>query len=110
MKNFLVLVFGILLSQSTLAYQDGTYECKNIEDYPNNIYKIETLQIGTGISAPYLEVTRFYKVKDVIHRSDIRGFALVAKMTIDGEAVETLALGNITLEFSGNNLNNCKKP
>lgn len=111
MKNFLVLTAALLLSQGAFAYQDGTYVCKNVEGVPDNVYKIETVNMGSGISAPFLHLTRHFKDgDDNIRTAENRGFAMYAKVTYDGQPTEILSLGNISLEFSENNLNNCKKP
>ncbi len=111
MKNFLVLFFGILLCQSTLAYQDGTYECKNIDGVPANIYKVETVSLNGQISAPYLTMTRYFLEKEgKIQTVENRGFATVAQTLVDGKVYELLTLGSLAIEFSDNKLNNCKKP
>lgn len=111
MKNYLVLAFGILLSQSALAYQDGTYECKTMEGTPANVYKVETVVLNSQIRAPYLTLTRYFKDKEgKLEIVENQGFATVARRSNEGKTDEFLTLGSLSLEFSENKLANCKTP
>ncbi len=108
MKKSLVILAACLFTTLTAsAYKDGTYECKNVEGYPPNVYKITTVEMAPGIRAPFVEITYYFELeKGVISSSNTRGFATV----FASEGTETLTLGNAHLEFSGDTLNRCKKP
>lgn len=105
-KQLLILTLGLAVSASALAYKDGTYTCKNAVGLPDNTYKITTQSIGdTGV--PFVEIHRYYKNGEgKTNQVQIRGYAVVSK---GDEVTELLALGNMRLEFNGDELYNCAK-
>lgn len=108
MTRFSILALVTALGSSALAYQDGFYSCKNIQDLPNNTYKITSVTVpGTSAKAPFVETTRYFHVGDEnseIRQVQVSGFANVFKSN-DGE---TLNLGNIELAFENGKMAKCK--
>ena len=108
----LALITTIALSGSfSWAYRDGVYTCKNLETVPNNVYKIETVEIRPGLSLPYVEATRHYRGQgQSVHQATVRGLATQAHLTLGDEPTELLSVGAIRLEFRGDTMINCKAP
>ncbi|MGZ5280059.1 MAG: hypothetical protein ACXWC9_08960 [Pseudobdellovibrionaceae bacterium] len=110
MKQLSILSLITALSSSAFAYRDGSFSCKNIQDLPNNSYKITSVAIaGAGsVKAPYLEVNRFYlssgAIAEVKH-VQVSGFPTVVK----SQDSDLLILGGIELEFQNGDLKNCQK-
>jgi hypothetical protein len=96
------------MSSSAFAYREGAYSCKNIQNLPNNSYKITSVTLpGSSNKVPYLELTRYYGTGEAgaeVHQSQVSGFATVFK----ADGIETLMLGAIELNFQDGQLLNCK--
>ena len=104
MKSLIILT-AILFSTNALAYREGTISCKNARaELPNNIYKIETVQVGSS-SLPYIEVTRHYKLADGVQVATVRGLASVHSSKPNSELLQ---LGNVNLQFENGELFGCK--
>lgn len=107
--KLLLLLTTFLVSVSGFAYEDGTYNCGNRENFQVNIYKVKTLTID-GIQLPHLEVTRhFYKNPNDPKSEDrtyhIQGIA--NHYTADNDH-EVLMLGNMTIELESGRID-CNK-
>lgn len=108
----LALIIAIALSGSfSWAYRDGVYPCKNMDGLPNNVYKIETIEIREGLSLPFIEATRHFQAPDKsVREATIKGFATHANHNLEGEPAEMLSVGAIRLEFRGDTFVNCQAP
>lgn len=110
MKFFALVSLIAVVGSSAFAYRDGSYSCKNIQDLPNNTYKITSVTVpGSAVgSAPYLEVNRYYNsVADSskVTHVQLAGFPTVVKT----QGSELLMLAGVELEFQNGELVNCKK-
>lgn len=104
-----LLTFG--LSTSAMAYQTGTYTCKNREKtLPPDVYKITDKDIA-GATVPYVEITRHYlsNSSDPASQrtSTVRGLAAVSSIN---DNTELLMIGSLRLEFDNGQLFGCEQP
>lgn len=103
-------LLALALSFSAHAYQDKTYECRNVDHLPANTYKITTVELAPGIKAPYLEIRRHFRQKT----GDVNSQLITAEMkglaTISTTAPGRYAflIGALRLEFDGDTLLNCR--
>lgn len=110
-----VLFIAVLtaLSLPALAYQDGTYSCKNIEGLPNNTYKVTTVTVASlpdsELKQPYVEMTRHFRQEpgnpeSPIITTTLKGLAIIS----DNGTTQALMLGSLRLEFVNDALFGCK--
>ena len=103
--KYLIIFTAVLFSTSAFAYRDGTISCKNGRpELPNNIYKIETVQVGSS-SLPYVEITRHFKQGEGVQVATVRGFASIHSSK---PGSELLQVGNLNLQFENGELFGCK--
>lgn len=110
--QFLIFSVLVLFTTPAFAYEDGVFTCKGADGLPANTYKIETVRLGPGLSAPHLEITWFFRGKKQgsVQRTDIKGMAAVSSTEADGVSTEVLMLGAARLEFQNGELTGCKRP
>jgi|GEM_PF-1370144 len=109
MKIAWVTMITLLFSAAqAFAYADKTYECKNLDGLPKNTYKFTTLSIAPGVTLPYVEIHRFYRLSEnqEIKESTIRGYATIIKTD---PGYEVLQIAALRLEFDGDNLLSCRQ-
>lgn len=112
MKSIFAFILTTATGLSALAYKDGTYSCKNANGLPNNVYKIQTIQLTSqGASLPYVDVTNYYHSKpgdptSEVKESRLKGFATVVA-TDDG--TEILLLASMTFEFKDGQMVRCRQ-
>jgi hypothetical protein len=109
MKLISIFCATVAFSSSAFAYREGAYSCKNIQNLPNNSYKVTSVALpgSSSTKVPFLEITRYYSSGEAgaeVHQVQSSGFATVIK----ADGVETLMLGAIELEFQNGELANCK--
>lgn len=108
MKHLSLISLIAVLGSSAFAYRDGSYSCRNIQNLPNNTYKITSLTIpGSSVTAPHVQVNRYYKSSEnsEVQHVEFSGFANVMK-TNGGE---TLFLGGMELNFQNGDMANCQR-
>jgi hypothetical protein len=95
----------LALTTNAFAYEEGTFNCKNLGGLPDNTYKIENVAVG-GASLPYVEITRFFKGREGSPaQSTIRGLATVS----NSGGLEILSLASVRLEIRDGKLVNCRE-
>jgi hypothetical protein len=110
--KFILVLLTLGLSASAMAYQTGTYTCKNREKtLPPDVYKITDKDID-GTTVPYVEITRHFLADatdpgSAQRTSSVRGLATVSSIN---ENTEFLMLGNLRLEFDNGQLFGCEQP
>lgn len=103
--KFLIIAL-LFMSPAAFAYQDGTYTCKNAnKELPDNVYKFETVQIGS-IQVPAVEITRYFKKGTEMETVVIKGVASVHASSLNSSFVR---IGSAVLEFKDGEFLNCKK-
>lgn len=106
MKTLMISLFMLSLGSNAFAYRDATYSCKNsVAELPNNIYKIETVRVGSG-SLPYIEITRYLKNGEEVRTMTAKGIGSVHSSR---PGSELLQIGSISLEFFNGEFINCKQ-
>jgi len=110
MKQLSIISLIAVLGSSAFAYRDGTFSCKNVQDLPNNSYKITSVAIAGAASGkvPYLEVNRYYRsvgADSEVNHVQLAGFPTVVK----SQDSELLILAGVELEFQNGELAHCKK-
>ncbi|MBX3020110.1 MAG: hypothetical protein KF799_00410 [Bdellovibrionales bacterium] len=101
---------SLFISATAFGYAEKTYECENGPGLPKNTYKVRNVSVLGGSVVPYLEVARYYRENasdpnSAIRTQHLRGFATIHSTT---PGTETLILAQLRLEFTGDELYNCK--
>jgi hypothetical protein len=108
----ILTLIALLSSTPGLAYKDGTFTCKNGDPaMPDNTYSIQSVTVpGTSDTLPYVTATRYFRgpgeqpsVRPVV----IRGLAVVSDSGTPANTV--LSLNQLRLEFSGDEMTNCRR-
>lgn len=111
LKNISVLASLCAITGPALAYQPGTYNCKNLPGLPANVYEIRNLTID-GVEIPHVSNTRYHWTtandgSQIVSESQIKGVAGYIRLS---DGTENLLLGALRLEFKDNEFLNCQKP
>lgn len=109
--KFILALLAFGLSTSAMAYQTGTYTCKNSEKtLEPDVYKITDKDID-GVTVPFVEVTRHFLSDSTdpnspARTSTVRGLATVSSIN---DNTEFLMVGNLRLEFDNGQLFGCQQ-
>lgn len=109
-KYLLAFGFIALVMTQAQAYSEGTFRCKNTEGLPPNVYTIKKVDMGQGVSAPYVEITRYFKAKTPTEApivTHMKGFA--AHATSTESDLDILMVGAIRIEWINGRPFNCKE-
>lgn len=106
MKLLTILALA-LTSTPALAYDEGTFRCKNVEGVPDNVYVIKTLSVGDE-AIPFVEITRHYRsgVAGLISQTKVKGFA--SEFSTDG-GNSSLSIGTLRIEFRDGGIVGCRQ-
>lgn len=109
MRNVLLASVVLLGASAATAFPTGTIQCLNREGLPNNVYKIQNLDVD-GVAIPHVEITRYYKggteAAPTVDEVKIMGLASYAK----SGRTELLTVAAVRLEFEGDQLVGCRAP
>ena len=111
MRFLLCSILLLSLSAPAFAFKEGTYACRNVKGLPNNTYKIQMMDLGSGVTLPYVEVHKFFPGKDANspQRVSIQGLAVASTSDVGERHMEILSIASMRLEFAGDNLVGCKE-
>ena len=95
-----------------MAYQEGTYTCKNtgtgLED---TVYKISSVRLAgiENADLPYVEMSWTYREKagDLTSKVIKNKISGLATRTTSSNGSEYLQVGGLSVEFKGNQFLNC---
>jgi hypothetical protein len=96
MKATLALLTSLLISVSTFAVQDGTYQCATEDNKTVIVYKLATLTTG-GLSVPVVEITRTVTTDEGTKNYTIKG---AATLVSNDKGEEKLSIGSYLVELT----------
>lgn len=109
--KFVFMLFSVIFCSQAMAYVPGLYTCKNRNGtLPPDTYRITNTSIGPVV-APFVEMTRHYRLDpsdptSEIVATSIKGFATIS---YSGET-EIFMVGQARMEFDNGTLFGCTPP